>query len=83
MKKFLAIALLGMLCAGCSDPAVAQRTLENMGYTNIEITGWGPFAGCGQDDTFVTKFKAISPNKKHVAGVVCSGWFKGATVRFY
>jgi hypothetical protein len=83
MKKLLAIALISMTCAGCSDPAIAQRTLENMGYTNIEIIGWGLFAGCGRDDTFVTKFKALSPNKKNVDGVVCSGWLKGATVRFY
>lgn len=83
MKKFLAIVIVGIVCAGCSDPSSARRALDNMGFTDIELSGWSPFAGCGENDTFVTRFKARGPTGNNVAGVVCSGWLKGATVRFY
>lgn len=83
MKKILAILALGFACTACSDGPTARRALDNLGLTNIEIYGWGPFAGCGENDTFVTRFRAKNANGKTVEGVVCSGWLKGATVRFY
>lgn len=82
MKKFFAILAIGFACTACSDPNTARRALDNMGFTNVEITGWTPFAGCGENDTFVTRFSAKNINGKTVTGVVCSGVFKGATVRF-
>lgn len=81
-----AIAIVGVCSItlpGCSDAPVAKRALEGAGYKNIILTGWGPFAGCSENDTFVTRFTAIGPTGIPVAGVVCSGWFKGATIRTY
>ena len=63
------------------DAEGAQRVLEDQGYTRVEITGWR-FWGCSKGDQFHTGFKALSPAKRPVSGVVCDGWFKGATVRF-
>ena len=83
MKKILAILALGFMCAACDDPAVARRALENIGFTDIQLNGYAMFAGCGKDDSFVTTFRAKNSNGKYVEGVVCSGWMKGATVRFY
>ena len=53
-----------------------------MGYTDIQITGY-VVMGCGEQDVFHTGFRAKSPNNTSVDGVVCSGWFKGSTVRFF
>lgn len=83
MKKIFAVLAVCVACIACSDGPTARRALENMGFTDIEIYGWGPFAGCGENDTFVTKFRATGPKGNKVNGVVCSGWLKGATVRFY
>lgn len=82
MKRIIvALALVAALGA-CSDKKTAQRALEQQGYTNITLFGWTMF-GCGNDDEFTTEFKATSPAGIAVEGVVCSGWFKGATIRTY
>lgn len=73
---FLMVALL----AGCTAPERAKKVLEDQGYTNVETTGYAWF-DCGQDDAFATEFKALSPVGRPVEGAVCSGWFKGNTVR--
>lgn len=65
---------------GCARPDEATRVLYQQGYTNIEITGWRPFAKA-DSDTFSTGFQAISPSGEPVTGAVCSGWLKGATIR--
>ena len=59
----------------------ANKTLESAGFTDVTITGWNPLA-CGEDDTYATGFTAINPQGKVVEGTVCSGVFKGATIRF-
>lgn len=80
MKKI--ITMLFMIFAiSCTDPKTTRKVLEVNGYRNIEVKGWA-FFGCSKDDTFTTQFEAISPSGKHVSGVVCSDWFKGATIRF-
>jgi len=83
MKSILAAALIAssVILSACSDADGARQTLEQMGYTNIQVTGYSLF-GCDERDTFRTAFTAISPNGTPVDGVVCSGWFKGNTVRF-
>lgn len=63
------------------DPAGAAKTLDSVGFTNIETTGYGWFK-CGKGDAWRTDFKAQNPNGKEVTGTVCSGFFKGSTVRF-
>ena len=78
MRLIVLAALLSI--AACSDEQTARRVLEEQGFTEVRTTGWSWF-GCGKDDTFSTGFEAKSPRGSSVSGVVCSGWFKGATVR--
>jgi hypothetical protein len=82
MKKLMLLVMViscVMLCS-CTDEKTARRTLEDQGYTNIELTGYRPWA-CGDDYTFHTGFKAISIAKKPVTGTVCSGWMKGNSIK--
>ena len=81
MKKIFAIALIALSLSGCTRPGLAERVLTEQGYTNIEAGGYG-FFSCSEDDAFKTNFKATAPSGKRVEGTVCSGWFKGATIRF-
>ena len=81
---FCSMLLLGLVAIGATGglqkPDEATRILRQSGYTQIEITGWRPFAA-GQDDTFSTGFRAKSLSGETVTGTVTSGWFKGGTVR--
>lgn len=81
MKQILFIALLAAGLGGCYSNSDTRKAVEAMGFTDVETHGHS-FTGCGEDDTFATKFDAVSPTGEHVSGVVCSGWLKGATVRF-
>lgn len=80
MKKIILIVSL-LIMIGCSRPEHATKVLQSAGYTNIVITGFDFFA-CSDSDKFSTGFTAISPNGVAVKGTVCSGFFKGATIRF-
>lgn len=86
MKKILlifgAIGVIGVLLVGCTRPDESLVILKREGYQNIEIKGYPLFGGCSEDDTFRTEF-AATKNGQYVKGVVCSGYFKGATVRTY
>lgn len=73
------IAMFGL--SACTRPEQAENVLAQSGYTEIEITGWRPFAA-GEGDTFSTGFRAKAPNGQIVTGTVTSGILKGATVRF-
>jgi len=78
----LALALGSALClSGCTDAPTAERVLRQNGYTNIEITGYRYGVG-GENDTYVTGFRAKSPSGQIVTGAVCNGFLKGATIRF-
>ena len=80
MKKI--IPLIALLTAtACSNANTARRVLEQNGYEVIEVGGYALFS-CSKDDTFATKFRARSSNGSIVTGAVCSGLFKGATIRF-
>lgn len=82
MKKFLlALAVVAGLGA-CTDKSNAQRILSQQGYTEIQLGGYA-FGACSEDDTYATSFRAKSPAGIFVEGAVCSGWFKGGTIRFY
>jgi hypothetical protein len=81
MKKLTLTVATLLVLAGCSDPDVARRALDNQGFDHIQTEGYRWF-GCGKDDTYHTGFTATNGKGKTVTGVVCSGWFKGATVRF-
>ena len=76
---FLVLPLL--VLTACSDPSGAQRALDDLGLKNIQTTGYRWF-GCDKNDLYHTGFTAVNPNGKQVSGVVCSGIFKGNTVRF-
>lgn len=83
MRKSLILVtamIATVVLSGCTRPGQAREVLSAQGYENIEVTGWDMF-GCGEDDTFQTGFQADGPNGQRVDGVVCSGIFKGATVR--
>lgn len=80
---FLLIIVI-FLCffMGITNPKDANRALDAMGMTNIEMTGYKIFA-CSDSDWYHTGFKAKNPQGKEVSGTVCSGlFFKNSTVRF-
>ena len=81
MKKIMALGI-ALVLAGCTDAPTARKVLESQGYTDVQIGGYS-FFGCSESDQFHTEFTAKGMNGKQVSGVVCSGWMKGATVRFY
>jgi hypothetical protein len=78
MKKI--IIALACILSGCTAEDSAVRALKQAGYTDIKIEGYAFFA-CGEDDTFHTKFIANGPTGVISTGVVCSGIFKGSTIR--
>ena len=79
--KTLILTLVICLLSACTDNQTAERVLGQNGYTEIQITGYRPFMG-GENDTYVTGFRAKSPSGQIVTGAVCSGFMKGATIRF-
>ncbi len=82
MKKIILIAAMALGLSACTDPDGARRALESNGFTDIDTKGYS-FFGCGKDDQFSTEFTAKTINKTQVNGVVCSGFFKGSTIRTY
>lgn len=82
MKAILIAAIAAITLTGCTDEDGARHALDVSGYTSIEIKGYG-WTGCGKDDSFHTRFSAIGPSGKPVEGVVCSGFFKGGTIRVW
>lgn len=82
MKRLVLITAAALLLSACSDEPGTRRHLADHGYTNIKTTGYEWF-GCSKGDGWATGFTALSPAGKTVTGVVCSGWLKGATIRFF
>lgn len=82
MKKLLLIFFVAMSFynMSCTDNRRSKRILEDLGMTNVKITGHRFFT-CGEDDTYSTGFIAYKKNKK-VSGTVCCGIMKGCTVRY-
>lgn len=80
--KYLVLALLALSMYACAPmrDSTAQRALETQGFTEIQLHGLSVF-GCAQDDFFRKEFTAKGASGKTVEGVVCGGFFKGATVR--
>lgn len=81
MKQIISLALMLAALTACDDPKAARRALEDAGFTDIETLGASLY-GCGQNDNFNTRFRAKNIRGKTIEGVVCSGWFKGSTIRF-
>jgi hypothetical protein len=82
MKQLIALIALCFLLASCNGNVTSTTILEEQGYTNVEITGFNPFA-CSEDDMYRLNFTATSPTGKPVKGVVCSAPLKGYTIRFF
>lgn len=80
IKTCTVLACLMALTA-CTRPDASRDVLVQQGYTKVNTGGYGFFA-CDEKDTFSTKFTATSPAGAEVSGVVCSGLFKGHTIRF-
>lgn len=80
MKRVVLCAAL-LLLSACTDPDTARRVLAENGYTDIQIGGYAAWS-CSEGDDYATEFTATSPVGRPVRGAVCSGWFKGATIRF-
>ena len=91
IEVLIVVAVLGIIASifvvNCTGPEVgprAQRTLDDAGFTEIEIleTGYGRmWNGCGRDDNRFASFKAVNIRGKTVYGTVCCGYAKGCTVR--
>lgn len=80
MKKSLFAIVLLIALVGCTDESTARRTLQDQGYSDIQLTGYRPFA-CGDDYTFHTGFSAKSIAGRPVTGTVCSGLLKGSSIK--
>lgn len=80
MKTLLPLLFWMVLLSGCTRPQSAHKTLERMGYKEIDTTGYRFFA-CGEDYWFHTGFVAVALNGERVTGTVCSGLLKGSTVK--
>lgn len=65
---------------GFTDASGTRRILNQMGYTDITITGRRPFAR-EENEYYSTGFRAISPTGQIVTGTVTKGW-RGLTVRW-
>lgn len=82
MNKLMILSVLSLVSlTACTDPKTAARAVRNVGLENFVATGYR-FTGCSDDDTFATGFTAKNARGEQVTGVVCSGFLKGATVRF-
>ncbi len=84
LKPCLALVALLPLAACGDDPERARRALDDAGFTDITLSppGWFELNPCAESDVFRSHFTATNLRGNRVAGVVCSGWSKGATIRF-
>jgi hypothetical protein len=81
MKRIALILVSLTMLSACTDETAARKALEASGFTDVKLTGYSYF-GCDKNDTFSTGFEARGPQGQFTEGVVCSGWMKGATIRF-
>jgi hypothetical protein len=79
MRFILTLALA--LLVGCTAPERSEEVLQQHGFTEITTGGYA-WWGCGDDDTYHTKFTATNSQGMRVSGVVCCGQWKNCTVRF-
>ena len=66
-------------------PEQAKRVLHDSGYTEVTLKPFSPrnLVACSEDDFFRNRFTAKSIQGSTVEGVVCSGFFKGSTIRVF
>jgi hypothetical protein len=63
-----------------SNPTEGQRILEQQGYTNVKFIGVA-YNSCGRGDIRQDRFEVTNP-KSTFTVTVCSGLWKGYTVRY-
>jgi len=83
MKKLLLITMIALL-ASCTDKEIYQkgkRQLEQMGYTDINNTGYSMFC-CSKDDIYSMGFSCKDKQGYTVKGCFCSAYGQSVTIRF-
>ncbi len=83
MRKIITTITLILLigCTNDNDFEKAKKQLTQQGYTNIKNTGYS-FLCCDEKDSFSTGFSATDKDGNKIKGCICSGVFKGVTIRF-
>lgn len=78
MKNVLSVCVAALL--GCWNEPDSKRTLEAMGYTDIQFAP--VWLTCGDGSPWQTPFEANNAQGARVRGVVCCGFVAGCMVRF-
>lgn len=73
--------LLALFFISCTSQPTAAHILEAHGFHQYELKGKDMF-GCGKGDWFFGQRFVATRDGQTFTGVVCSGWLKGATLRF-
>lgn len=87
MRAIIVLLICLSTCFSCADEEAARKTVENQGFTDVEITGFQAFE-CGESDSSATGFRARNPQGRLVNGVVCCKRYfaclggKGCTIRW-
>ena len=81
MKKLIAFCICLIFVYGCTDAPKARSVLNSQGFKEVNITGYN-FMACSKDDFYSTGFTATTSAGTRVSGTVCTGLFKGSTIRF-
>ena len=71
-----------LVLVSCSQsPETVERYMKAHGdCEKVEDHGWG-FFGCGKEDFYKNKFTCYKKGKSY-EGILCSGLFKGTTIRW-
>lgn len=69
--KIAPVIFAAFFLSGCYDPDTATAVLDDIGYTEVHITGFS-ILSCPEDSVYSTGFTAYSPSGKYVKGAVCS-----------
>jgi hypothetical protein len=78
MKKLIIITAL-LVTTACTKESDVAKYAKIEKWDSYEILGYS-FFGCGEKDLFRTEFRAVK-NGQEFTGIMCSGLFKGATLR--
>lgn len=82
MKRVFVVVAAALLLSACTDKKGATEALESSGLKPVDVGGYA-WLSCDTDsDVFATKFTAVNATGQTVSGAVCSGWFKGKTIRY-
>lgn len=76
------IFILSLFLVGCSvSTDKAERSMTQEAISDFSFSGPNPM-GCADQDSFSLEFRGTK-NGQEVRGIICSGLFKGATIRYY